>query len=206
MTEFIQTTVDLIRHGEPEGGVKFRGSLDDPLSESGWQQMDKVLTPAPDWDLVVSSPLQRCSAFAEAFASQRNIECEVEPCFRELGFGQWEGLTIDEVTGSDFRTLSNFWRDPINNTPPGAESLEFFRDRVLVGWRALLERHAGKHLLLVVHGAVIRVMLHDVLQVPLNHVFRLEVAFACLSRVRIDGLGSDAVPNLVFHGGSLDKA
>ena len=31
--------LDLIRHGEPEGGVKYRGSLDEPLSTTGWQQM-----------------------------------------------------------------------------------------------------------------------------------------------------------------------
>ena len=31
------TTIDLIRHGQPLGGDRFRGQLDDPLSEAGWQ-------------------------------------------------------------------------------------------------------------------------------------------------------------------------
>ena len=35
MTEEAVTTVDLLRHGEPEGGVRYRGSRDDPLNETG---------------------------------------------------------------------------------------------------------------------------------------------------------------------------
>jgi alpha-ribazole phosphatase len=33
------TTVDLLRHGECEGGHVYRGSLDLPLSETGWEQL-----------------------------------------------------------------------------------------------------------------------------------------------------------------------
>ena len=33
------TVIDLIRHGEPVGGRRYRGHIDDPLSERGWQQM-----------------------------------------------------------------------------------------------------------------------------------------------------------------------
>jgi len=30
------TTIDLLRHGEPVGGKRYRGQIDDPLSEKGW--------------------------------------------------------------------------------------------------------------------------------------------------------------------------
>ncbi|PKL97114.1 MAG: histidine phosphatase family protein, partial [Gammaproteobacteria bacterium HGW-Gammaproteobacteria-9] len=33
------TRIDLLRHGETEQGGGFRGSLDDALTERGWQQM-----------------------------------------------------------------------------------------------------------------------------------------------------------------------
>ena len=33
------TVIDLIRHGEPEGGKRYRGQIDHPLSATGWQQM-----------------------------------------------------------------------------------------------------------------------------------------------------------------------
>ena len=34
-----ETTIDLLRHGEPLGGGRYRGQMDDALSEKGWQQM-----------------------------------------------------------------------------------------------------------------------------------------------------------------------
>ena len=38
------TIIDLIRHGQPQGGSVYRGhGVDDPLSELGWQQMWKAV-------------------------------------------------------------------------------------------------------------------------------------------------------------------
>jgi hypothetical protein len=42
--------LDLLRHGEPEGGRLYRGNLlDDPLSEKGWQQMQASVN-GKHWD------------------------------------------------------------------------------------------------------------------------------------------------------------
>lgn len=51
------TTVDLLRHGEPAGGKKFRGAVDDPLSPLGWQQMRAAVGDFRGWQTIVSSPL-----------------------------------------------------------------------------------------------------------------------------------------------------
>jgi len=58
------TTVDLIRHGEPEGGVKLRGWLDDPLSAAGWQQMRAAIAGNNAWQQIVTSPMLRCRELA----------------------------------------------------------------------------------------------------------------------------------------------
>ena len=56
-----ETLIDLLRHGEPEGGRAYRGhSIDDPLSETGWQQMWAAVGYHKPWEQIVSSPLQRC--------------------------------------------------------------------------------------------------------------------------------------------------
>ena len=31
--------LDLLRHGETEGGTRYRGTTDDPLTAAGWEQM-----------------------------------------------------------------------------------------------------------------------------------------------------------------------
>ena len=65
--------IDLLRHGETERGGGFRGSLDDALTARGWQQMHAALHGAGPWDALISSPLQRCAAFASQLAAQRAL-------------------------------------------------------------------------------------------------------------------------------------
>ena len=70
MTNNQNTTAffDLIRHGEPAGGPMFRGSKDDPLSDTGWQQMNAAIRDDDQWDVIITSPLLRCRLFAEQLA------------------------------------------------------------------------------------------------------------------------------------------
>jgi alpha-ribazole phosphatase len=70
---------------------------------------------------------------------------------------------------------------------------------VVAGLEALLAQHAGQHVLLVGHAGVIRMALAWALHIPLEHVYRIEVASASLTRLRFDG----GRANLIFHGGCL---
>lgn len=200
MAEVPSTLVDLLRHGEPVGGVKFRGHTDDPLSEQGWEQMRAAVKDESQWQVVVSSPLLRCAEFAAELAARAAVPLETEARFKEIGFGEWEGRTPEELMQSDPDHLDRLWRDPARNTPPGGEGLEAFAARVTASWNDTLARHAGKKILLVAHGGVNRVILCHALQIPLQNMFRLEVPFAGLSRIRVLGTGSEALPQLVFHG------
>ncbi|WP_183144037.1 histidine phosphatase family protein, partial [Pseudomonas syringae group genomosp. 3] len=56
--------LDLLRHGETELGGGLRGSLDDALTDLGWQQMRSAVIDGGPWDRIVSSPLQRCAWFS----------------------------------------------------------------------------------------------------------------------------------------------
>lgn len=56
-----KTTIDLIRHGEPVGGHRYRGhAIDDPLTERGWSQMWDGVGSCNTWDHIITSPLQHC--------------------------------------------------------------------------------------------------------------------------------------------------
>lgn len=198
----IVTTVDLIRHGEPAGGSRFRGHTDDPLSATGWAQMRAAVQGEGQWQVVVSSPLLRCAEFAAELAARAGVPLETEARFKEIGFGEWEGRTPEELMQSDPDCLDRLWRDPAGYTPPGGEGLEAFAARVTASWNDTLARHAGKKILLVGHGGVNRVILCHALQIPLRNMFRLDVPFAALSRLRVLGSGTEALPQLVFHGNS----
>lgn len=197
---FAATTVDLLRHGEPAGGVKFRGHTDDPLSELGWEQMRAATENSGRWEAIVSSPLRRCAEFAASLAERRGIPLELEPRFKEIGFGQWEGRSAEELMRQDPRALERFWQEPLSNAPPGGENLDAFMARVLAAWNDLLARHAGKQVLVVGHGGVNRVIICHALQMPPNNLFRLEMPLAGLSRLRMHASGGQLLPQLVFHG------
>ena len=83
----------MLRHGEPVGGKRFRGSTDDPLSEMGWQQMRTSLEGESHWDVIVSSPLRRCAEFATEVADKHELSTEIMQGLAEIEFGAWEGMT-----------------------------------------------------------------------------------------------------------------
>lgn len=181
------TLVDLIRHGEPEGGPMFRGHTDHPLSPEGWQQMQGAIQPDDRWDAIVTSPLSRCRAFADRLGDEQGLPVYREPRFQEIDFGDWEGLSTETVMAKDGDALRAFWANPVDHPPPGGERLPAFQARVQEAWQHWLATLTGQRWLLVCHGGVIRMVLADVLSMPLPASFStIEVPYACRSRIRID--------------------
>lgn len=174
------TFVGLLRHGDVEGGRVYRGRTDDPLNTSGWVQMRAATDGLCCWEHVVSSPLQRCAAFAEEFALAHGLPLLLEERLAEIDFGDWEGLSAAQIMQESATALTDFWRDPINHPPPGGESLRQFQRRVVAAWEVLCRRYAGKRLLLITHGGVIRMLLSHLQSRPLDRIMEIEVEHAAL--------------------------
>lgn len=197
---FQETTIDLIRHGEPEGGRAFRGhNIDDPLSEKGWQQMwDAVGDDAP-WDQIISSPLQRCQAFAEALMDVYHIPCFTEEDFKEVGFGTWEGRTPDEIKNENLKEYQDFYLDPVKRRPKGAEPLNKFIKRVTDAYDRVVEKYKGKHILIVAHAGVNRAIIANALHSAPIGLYRIKVNNAGMTRIKHDHLGN----HLLYHNVQL---
>lgn len=196
--------IDLLRHGEPAGGDRYRGSVDDPLSPEGWRQMRAATPPPVPWQGILTSPLRRCAEFAEELARQHGIPLRVEEDLREMSFGAWEGRTGAEILAQDGERLRAFWQDPAGNPPPGGEPLDALTRRVAGVWERAVQEHARQHLLMVVHGGVIRALMSHLLGIPLQHLSRVTVPYACLTRFHVDrSAHTPPLPRLIFHGASL---
>ncbi|AAZ97074.1 alpha-ribazole-5`-phosphate phosphatase CobC, putative [Thiobacillus denitrificans ATCC 25259] len=196
------TVLDFLRHGEPVGGRKYRGQVDDALSELGWAQMHAAVGEAAPWTRIVASPLLRCRAFAEVLAAQRGLPLFFDPRLKEVGFGEWEGKSAAEIEQAAPGTLARFKADPINARPAGAEALPDFLARVSAALDELVARHAGEHVLVVGHAGVMRMALAWALDIPLQQAYRIEVANASFTRLRCEGGRS----TLVFHGSARVEA
>lgn len=176
------TQVDLLRHGAVQGGVCFRGSTDDPLTNTGWQQMRDATHPS-HWDQVISSPLCRCADFAQAFAEQHALPLTFEPRFQEMHFGQWEGMSITELMKKNEAQLARFWSNPELYPPPEGECLSQVQGRVLAAWQNLIQTCNGQRVLLITHGGVIRILLCHLQQRPIAELLEIEVKHGGLYRM-----------------------
>jgi alpha-ribazole phosphatase/probable phosphoglycerate mutase len=192
-----RTVVDLLRHGEPVGGRRYRGWIDDPLSDHGWAQMWHAVSGETPWDSVVSSPLARCLAFAEALAERLGLDLSVEPRFAEIRFGEWEGRSGDELRGRDPDALRRFYHDPLGERPVGAEPAADFVGRVSNALDALLAARAGGHVLVITHAGVIRAAITHALAAPPERIFRLHVDNAAFTRLQAT---AERPLSLIFHG------
>jgi alpha-ribazole phosphatase len=192
-----ETVIDFLRHGEPEGGRRFRGhGIDDPLSEKGWRQMWSTVDEGCPWTRIVTSPLQRCHAFAVALAERHDLPLAVDERLKEVGFGTWEGRSPQEVEEQDPADYAAFYADPVNNRPAGAEPLEAFFARVAASFSELVQRYQGQQVLVVAHAGVIRAALAHVLQTTPEAAYATQVSNAGLTRFRC----VDDRCGLVFHG------
>ena len=185
------TTIDLLRHGEPEGGRMYRGGgTDHPLSDAGWAQMkSSVQTNKADWSAIVSSPMLRCKDFANDFAEGENLPIEVIENLREAGYGAWEGRTTDKIIADSEQEYWDFIADPVNSRPVNAEPLNTFTQRISKVISQVLKDYEGQHILLVSHSGVMRAILGIILDLPLASQQLLEFPFAGMIRVIQDRKG-----------------
>lgn len=189
--------IDLIRHGEPEGGRRYRGVTDDPLSEEGWRQMDAAVGGTCPWQRIFTSPLRRCRDYSRALAQRHAIPVIEDPRLQELGYGAWEGLTPEEIRRQYPGQLARFFHDPLASQPAGAEPLNEFWRRVRDCWQDILERSGSERVLVVAHAGTIRAVLGHVLGMPLQNMFRVNIGYAAMVRIRSEG---DRPPALVLDG------
>lgn len=177
--------LSLLRHGVTELAGGFRGSIDDALTDEGWAQMRAAVAQAGPWDVIVSSPLQRCAAFARELAAERGVPLLLEPGLRELHFGAWEGQTALALMADQEAELGRFWNDPYAFTPPQGEPVLAFAERVAAAIERLAAEQGGRHVLIISHGGVMRLLLARARGLPREQLLQVDVAHASLHRLTV---------------------
>jgi broad specificity phosphatase PhoE len=105
---------------------------------------------------VYSSDLRRALSTAQAIAEARSIPLSLRPALREIHFGEWEGLSWEEIVQS-YPEYSREWIAVYPRLPaPGGESFQIFEARILEEVNHLLERGP---IAVVTHAGALRVVL-----------------------------------------------
>jgi broad specificity phosphatase PhoE len=182
------TRVTVLRHGEVAGRAHvYRGALDEPMTVRGSARLRELAErlAAPAFDRIASSPLDRCLAFARAYAEERHVRLDVVSGLGEMHFGVWEGLTPEEAAGRDPEGYRRFRESAGESAPEGGESISVFHARVRDGWESWLADARGGHRLLLTHAGVMRALLMELVGLPAARVYRVALPEAAHFQVSI---------------------
>ncbi len=189
----MKTQIILVRHGQTawnEPGERIRGRSDVPLSEEGLAQAQATARYiAARWPLaaVYSSPLSRAMETARAIAEAQGLRAQPLDGLVDLSFGEWEGLTLDEVKAR-YPDLWQAWREAPHTVHfPGGESLDDVRRRCTETLREVVERHPGETVALVAHRVVNQVLLCAVLDLGNDHFWHVVQDTCAVNRIEWNG-------------------
>ncbi len=192
-------TLYLIRHGETEGSEvrRYKGSIDVPLSEKGIEQIKRLsdfMARTSELQAVYCSPLIRALNSAEIIAEPHGLKPIVIPDFRERSFGVWEGMSFDEIKARYPEGFEAWTGDPLRYSPLQGESTLEVKERVIRELNRILNRYSNSaarsnssndlddiSIAIVAHGGVNRVILCQMMGIPLENIFRIEQDYGCIN-------------------------
>lgn len=157
LSSTFETKLGLFRHGQTDWNIDFKlqGTTDTLLNDHGVKQVidaAEVLHSREDgWDVLLTSPLMRARQSSKILARKLGLSQVIEtPLLIERSFGVGEGLTYEE------------WQQHFKNLDeiPGAETAEQVLGRANELLRWISAEFAGKRVLAVSHGALIRYVLN----------------------------------------------
>jgi broad specificity phosphatase PhoE len=185
------TTLYLIRHAATRQNdarpVILQGcGLDGPLSATGRRQaaqLARVLERFP-LDHVVASPMLRAQQTAAAIAEPHQLKVETIADLHEVDVGEWETCSWDQIMRDDADAYARFMDDPATVPYHGGESYSDVLRRTKPVLQDLFARYAGQTFAVVAHNIVNRVLLADLLRLPLRYARDLRQSNCCVNVIR----------------------
>lgn len=198
----VTNRIVLVRHGEPAETARGRccGRLDVGLSANGRRQVEQACEFLRRFEFaaVYVSSRVRARESAAIIAAASSLFYETNDDFAEIDFGDFEGLTYEEVERRFPASYREWMEAPTRVEFPNGESYARMKKRVLRATADLLERHSGECVAVVAHGGVNRIILAHFLRLADADVFRLEQSYAGTSV--IDFYGEFPLVKTMNHG------
>lgn len=191
----------LLRHGLAAPPDLLTGQTDIPLAPEGEAQMTLLASrlAALPFTAAWSSPLCRARQSA-ALVLAANCgglrKARIEPDLREICLGLWEGRDKNWVREHYSALWEARGRDFARTPPPGGESAEDLAARVRPAFAAIV-RQAANHAfsLIAAHQAVNRVILADILGLPLREMLTIKQAPAAVNFLVLAAGGPRLLPD-----------
>ena len=157
----------LIRHGQTDWNVagKIQGSTDIPLNDMGRRQaacLARGMEKRPV-EKVFTSTLSRAYETGLAIGKSQNVPVERLEGLEEVGYGVWEGMTMEEIQEQYPKELELWYNSPVDVAPPEGESQVQVYDRCGRALETILAKAQGD-VAIVPHGATVVFLLEHLLK------------------------------------------
>jgi len=183
----MKTTLLLVRHGETEWNKlgKFQGCTDIELSKNGMNQAKNLKEKLNgDFDYIYSSPLKRAYETARVVAEDTSKDVTVLKDIREINFGDWEGLTINQIA-EKYPEIFKVWRTDKEEAPfvGGDASIRNAVNRALNCVIEVIKNHKGKKIVIVAHGGIIKATLIGLFKWDMSMYHKMALGNTCINTI-----------------------
>lgn len=187
---FQVTRIFLIRHGETEwnrSGI-LQGNSDIALTAEGIHQAKMLAERAPfkAADAIYSSDLIRAVETANILAEKFNLTLKIDSGLREANFGDCEGIPLNVLLAKHIGGFEQFFTRPDKVNPPNGETFLQCQARVVNTLEEIVAEHENQNVIIVSHGAAIRLMLCAVLNIPIRNMWAIAQFNMALNILRYD--------------------
>ena len=171
------TRLILVRHGQTVWNKlgTSQGQADIELSETGLEQAELLGKnfAYPEVRAVYASPLKRAAATGRAIAAALGLEVVTCDELQEISFGDWEGLTYEEINSVWPSVHDGLFNRPDITACPNGEGFFSVQERAVSKLKELVEKHKGEDLVIAAHGGVNRTLLCYALDLPLRYMWNI---------------------------------
>lgn len=181
----ILTKLFLIRHGQSEWNKlnMIQGQQDISLTDLGKKQAlslgNRLIN--QDIDIIYTSDLSRAYTTAKIISDVIKKPLISSRDIREINFGPWEGLSIQEIREKYEDEYSIWLKEPHKLNIHGAETLSTLRDRATKYVESIANENKGKNIAIVSHGALLKTLILGLLDIELSHYKNISLNNVSLS-------------------------
>jgi broad specificity phosphatase PhoE len=184
------TKILLTRHGHVDGikPERFRGRQPLDLTARGRAQAAAIAQRIAGGfrpSHIYTSPMGRSVETATAIAKACGITAKTCDDLNDIDYGAWQFKTFSEAKALDPALFAAWFATPQLVRFPNGESLQDLAARTANALRMVLARHPGATVVLVGHDSVNRVLLLELLDLPLSAYWRLAQDPCCLNEIDI---------------------
>lgn len=150
----------LVRHALTVDNQKSRlsGHIDSSISEEGKEQIDKITNYLKDFDIdkIYTTTSSRTKDTVKKLSELKSIEIIEKESLKEMSFGDFEGLTFDEIKDKYPKEFQDMIEKGYEYKYPNGESLIDSYNRVCIELDNIISNNDNRTILICSHGGTIR--------------------------------------------------